>query len=248
MENQLKATAMFKSGWETFKKNPVQHVLVILVVSTIAQIISMLLVRIDPVFGEMLHFATVGAFTGMFYVSYSILQDRNTKMSPTEIAKSVFDFEMWWKYLFVSIMVFLATMIGLVLLLVPGIILSLGLAFARYLVVDYKMSPVDAIKKSWEITDGYKWNLLILVFLTLLVNIAGSLALLVGLLITVPVTMFAWAHAYNILTGGLALDATQEQQEEETTEDMTETDEEDNDEADDEADATMSDSMAESNG
>ncbi len=247
MENQLKATAMFKSGWETFKKNPVQHVLVVLIISAVSLAANLVMSLLIPVFGGLINSATFGILAGMLYVSYAILQDRNTKMSPTEIAESVFDFEMWWKYLFVSIMVFLATMIGLVLLLVPGIILSLGLVFAKYLVVDYKMSPIDAIKKSWEITDGYKWNLLILGFLTLLVNIAGFLALLVGLLITVPVTMFAWAHAYNILTGGLALDATQEQQEE-RPEEMAETHEEDKDEADDEADATMSDSMAESNG
>ena len=66
--------------------------------------------------------------------------------------------------------------------MIPGIIASLGLGFATYLVVDRGMQPVASLKESWRITKGNKWRIFLLGLALTGVNILGALALVVGLL------------------------------------------------------------------
>lgn len=49
--------------------------------------------------------------------------------------------------------------VGLILLIVPGIILSCGLSMTFYIMSDDpNISGVDALKKSWEMMKGHKWE------------------------------------------------------------------------------------------
>ena len=89
--------------------------------------------------------------------------------------------------------------IGFVLLVVPGVIFALKLQFAKYLVIDKNMGPVEAIQKSWNMTRKITWNLFLLGLLLMLINILGVIALLVGLFITIPLTMVANAFVYRKL-------------------------------------------------
>ena len=103
------------------------------------------------------------------------------------------------KYLAVSILSIIATIGGFILFILPGFILMAGLMFATYLVVDKQLGPVDAIKKSWSISKGYKLKLIGFILVILLINLLGIIALLVGLLVTIPVTLLATVHVYRIL-------------------------------------------------
>ena len=44
------------------------------------------------------------------------------------------------------------------LLIVPGVIVAIGLGMAGLIVIDSDLSAIDALKKSWEMMKGYKWN------------------------------------------------------------------------------------------
>ncbi len=53
--------------------------------------------------------------------------------------------------------------IGMLFLIVPGVILALGLSQTMWILADEpELGPVDALKKSWEMTKGYKMDLFIL--------------------------------------------------------------------------------------
>ena len=107
----------------------------------------------------------------------------------------------FWKYLGASILAWLAFALGLLLLIVPGIIFGLMFMFATILVIDRELGPIEAMKESNRVTRGYKWNLLGLVLVLALVNLLGALALFVGLLVSVPVTLLALMHVYRVLAG-----------------------------------------------
>jgi uncharacterized membrane protein len=89
--------------------------------------------------------------------------------------------------------------VGLLLFIIPGIIFSIKLQYTEYFIVDKKMDAIDAIKASWEITKGVKGNLFLLGLLLGLINILGFLCLIVGLVITVPLSMVANAYVYRKL-------------------------------------------------
>jgi uncharacterized membrane protein len=95
----------------------------------------------------------------------------------------------------------LAVGIGLVLLIVPGVIFGLMFMFSTFLVIDRELAPIEALKESNRITYGHKWRLLGFTLVLLLINVLGALALLVGLLVTVPVSSLTFTHAYRVLSG-----------------------------------------------
>ena len=64
----------------------------------------------------------------------------------------------WLNLLIVSLITGIATTIGFMLLIVPGVIVAIGLGMAGLIVIDSDLSAIDAIKKSWEMMKGYKWN------------------------------------------------------------------------------------------
>jgi uncharacterized membrane protein len=105
----------------------------------------------------------------------------------------------FWRFVGAHILTVLAIALGFIALIIPGIILSMGLAFVPYLVVDRGLGPIEAIKESWRITKGHKWQLLLLFLALLGLNLLGVVALLIGIFVTVPITMLAFAHAYRTL-------------------------------------------------
>jgi uncharacterized membrane protein len=91
------------------------------------------------------------------------------------------------------------TLIGFILLIIPGIIFSIRLQYVTYLIIDKNLPPVDAVKKSWDMTKGNAWNLFFLGILLFLINVLGAIILLVGLFVTVPLTMLATTFVYRKL-------------------------------------------------
>lgn len=102
---------------------------------------------------------------------------------------------MVWRFFLSSLLAGLAMAGGLLLLVVPGLILTVRLSMARYAVVE-GARPIDSLKKSWRTTRGHGWHLFGFLLVLLGINIVGAALLLVGLLVTVPVSALAWAHVY----------------------------------------------------
>ena len=120
--------------------------------------------------------------------------------------------ELWhprpfWKYLGASLLLVLVVGLGFLLLIVPGIIFVLMFMFTTLIVIDRGLGPIEAMKESSRITRGHRWTLLGLALLVLLVNLLGPLALVVGLLVSVPVSWIALAHVYCVLARRTAPDA-----------------------------------------
>ena len=61
------------------------------------------------------------------------------------------------------------------------------------------MGPVEALKKSAELTAGAKKDLFLLGLLMILIQLGGILALVVGVLVAAPVNMLAYLYAYRRL-------------------------------------------------
>ncbi len=103
------------------------------------------------------------------------------------------------RYLGASILYGLIILGGYILLIIPGIIWSIKFSFYSYLIVDKNASLMDSLKKSSQLTQGVKMNLFIFGLLLVLLNIAGVLALGIGLFVTIPTTMMAVVYVYRKL-------------------------------------------------
>jgi hypothetical protein len=103
------------------------------------------------------------------------------------------------RYVLASIITGIVVILGLVLLIIPGVILAIRLQYTTYLIVDKNLGPIEAIKKSWSVTRGNTWNLFFFGILLGLINILGVVCLLVGLFITIPLGMLATTFVYRKL-------------------------------------------------
>jgi len=130
---------------------------------------------------------------GLTRISLDFIDGKKPKVFDVFQTKSIVN------YFVVSVAKSLATLVGLILFIIPGIIIALKLQFATYLVVDKNMGISDSLNKSWEMTKGVKWNLFLFGLLLGLINVLGIICLLVGLIVTVPLTMIATAYVYRKL-------------------------------------------------
>ncbi len=71
-------------------------------------------------------------------------------------------------------------MLGFIMLVIPGIIVSCRLAFVGFLVMDKKLDPITAVEESWRMTRGYGWTILGMALLSFFIFIAGLCLLVVG--------------------------------------------------------------------
>jgi uncharacterized membrane protein len=109
-------------------------------------------------------------------------------------------YRLFFRFLFASILKSLICLFGFILLIIPGIILSIRLSFFDYLIVDKNSKIIESLKKSWEITKGNVWNLFLLYILLGLINFLGFFALIVGLFWSIPTTIIAEAFVYRKLS------------------------------------------------
>ncbi len=89
--------------------------------------------------------------------------------------------------------------LGIVLLIVPGIILSLMWMFTSVILADTPLEFSAAMSRSAELTRGYRWRLFGLVLSFLVVLLLGLLVCGVGILVAQPVVLMATVLAYRFL-------------------------------------------------
>jgi len=204
--NTFSPGSMISFGWDTFKKRPWFFIGAFLVVSILS---SGGRFQTDA---DVQYTAPTMALVIIIGIAFSIISIL-AKMGAIRLALKAHDSaesarfgDLWaphpfWKFVGGSILVGVIVIVGFILLIVPGIIWALRYLFVPYLVMERKLAPFEALKESARITYGHKWQLLGLLCLIVLINILGAILLLVGLLVSIPVSSLAMVHAYRTLSG-----------------------------------------------
>jgi hypothetical protein len=66
------------------------------------------------------------------------------------------------KFILAAVLYGLLVLAGLILFVIPGIYWAIKYHFFGYFVIGQNMDPLDALKRSGEITKGSRWSLLVL--------------------------------------------------------------------------------------
>lgn len=119
-----------------------------------------------------------------------------------------YDFGDFWKGFdyFVPLMLYtlISTILGILAffaLIIPGIYLVVGWTFAIPFIIFGNMEFWDAMEYSRKLVTKRWWNIFGFLLLIMLINIAGALVFLVGLLFTVPITYCALYAAFEDIVG-----------------------------------------------
>ncbi len=191
---------LLKESWEIVKKN--YRLVAMLLVAYIVYNFVQGIVQ-NQVKDTILAFVVSIAFTlltmfleiGLLKIALKLIDGKEAKFQ-----------DLWTypqyllRFIGASILLGLAVLVGFILLIIPGIYVALRLQFTPFLVVDKDMGIMDALKGSWDMTQGMVLNLFLFALLLIAINILGAIALLVGLLVSLPVSFFAVALLYRKLS------------------------------------------------
>lgn len=108
--------------------------------------------------------------------------------------------KVFWKFFWTAVLFGLFTILGFILLIIPGFIIISMYAFSQLIVVDLGLGPIAAMKESKAITKGSRMKILGFLIVLGVLNILGVIALGIGLFITIPVSMFAMINVYRKLS------------------------------------------------
>ncbi|GAA2058148.1 hypothetical protein [Williamsia deligens] len=101
------------------------------------------------------------------------------------------------------IVVGLVVGIGFVLLIIPGLVLLYLTWYALTFAIDRNDGFGAAFSNTFRLTTQHFGQLFPLAIVCFLLNVVGAVLCLVGLLVTIPVTLIAGTYAYRVLTGGV---------------------------------------------
>ncbi len=223
-------SAALKAGWQVFEKNRwfvIRLSLIGFGFSIVSNYISQTSNEVSGLVISVLVFTSIALsiistllHIGFFKFGLKLLDGERPKMK--ELLSNT---NLFWKFLGGAILYGIT--VGLVFLVSLAIIIFLSLVFqskfilaiivlAAFLavvmamqyfftlpfVIDQNLGPIEAMKKSADITKGIRIDLFAFTVMVIVLNILGAICLGIGLLISVPVSFFAYLYIYRSLTKG----------------------------------------------
>ena len=190
----------FSFAWQRFKKNAVFLLLLGVGLGILSLIANALqhAIMAAPLLFAVVYLIVIGinAFASFVMVTACLEVHDYGTIEFDDLTKA---FPQLIPYLIGYVIFGVAIIIGYLLLIVPGIFLTVKLFLYMYLVVDKKMNGIDALKLSYEMTTGHFMELFLFFLSVLVINVIGLLLFGIGLLVTVPITGIAGAYVYRKL-------------------------------------------------
>jgi uncharacterized membrane protein len=195
------AGSAYSFGWERMKKFFLDLFLITIIVGVVLTPIGM----IQSLDG---HETPGGILLRMFSFAYWLLLFapitygaalvflKAVRNEQVEVKDMFSTFENFLNVVLAHLLVAAIIGIGIFLLVVPGIIFACRLAFVRYLVIDKKMEPVEAVKESWRMTRGHATSIFFMGLLAIAVAIVGLICFGVGIIPAVMWIRCAFASMY----------------------------------------------------
>ena len=184
-------------SWQRFKERPFFLIGLVLITTLVAGVLEFAIQDVETG-GIGLLLVLLNFFIQMLIgMGITLIMLRVYDRTETHYGDLFEPVRLFWKYLVVVVLTMIVVLVGTLLFIIPGIIASVALFFAPYLVIDRNMGPIEAMKESLHITNGHKWNIFMLGLIVAGLNLLGFLALGVGLLVTVPLSWLAAVYVFR---------------------------------------------------
>ena len=187
MNTTFSISEELSKSWETFKK----HAWIFIGLFVGYAIVSVL-VSLIP-FGRILTLIVDSIFAlGFTRIIFQAIDGEEPQFSAfgQESGKCL-------KQIGASLLIGLLVLVGLILLVVPGIYVALRLQFVTAVIVEENLGVIDSLKRSWEMTDGHVLQLFLLSLAILGLIIAGVICLGIGILVAAPVAQILTMYVYR---------------------------------------------------
>lgn len=201
---KFSATAAISFGWNTFKQNA-PFLVGLTMIEWVVNFGLGFVVRFTPGLKDSASFMLLlNIFTlvvslvvslGIIKIVLNLIDNGTKSFDP------LFNqFDRIVNYFIASIVAGAIILVGLILLILPGIYFAIRLSFFPYYIVDKNLGSMDSLKSSWNATKGELSDLIVLGIFSIVIAIIGILLLGLGLLVAIPVTVVAYAYVYRRLS------------------------------------------------
>lgn len=202
-EKKFSKEAAIKFGWSRMKENLGFFIVYLIIVFAIEAFFGFFASAFTDSLPSLSLLFNVGSWivsivSSIFVIKIGLKLYDHEKIGSYDFLS--FSTPLFFKFLLGYVLYTLLAVIGFILLIVPGLYFAIKYQFVQYLIVDKNMDVIEAFKESSKMTNGHKWNLLLLALLYVAIVILGVMALGVGLLVALPIVMVAQAYVYRRLS------------------------------------------------
>lgn len=173
-----------RESWEAFKQDGVLYILANLVVALVSVV-------------------SLGILAAPLTVGMIDVIRKRRRGEPAKVSDVFSGFSRFGASFVAMLLVFLGVMVGMILLIVPGIIFAFLCAFTLHGIAYRGLGAVDAIKHSFRAVKSNALAVAVMMLVALVINAVGGLVW-VGTLLTGPFTMLLFTIAYEKLGASIA--------------------------------------------
>lgn len=219
-------TNAFGTGWQVMTDNFLRLFLVVIIMAILTAPFKLLDFKFDigdmrmlPFFNDDFDFRSMfflgslgifGAILGLFAMLYALLLAPvftygSDMIFVQSVRKHKPDFEYlvkgfaenYFHIILASLLVTALILLGLFVLIIPGIIIACRLVFTSYIVMDKKLDPIEAVELSWKLTRGHGWRIFLMGFVSFFIILFGLMLVIVGIFPAIMWVSSSFATLYE---------------------------------------------------
>jgi uncharacterized membrane protein len=138
---------------------------------------------------------------GALIAGFHIYTMKKIMGRPAEFGDLFKGFNFFIPTLVAALLIGVFTCIGTMLCIIPGLVVAAMYKFTYLFIVDKRMDFWPAMQASHAVVKNDYFGFTMFLLLAVLVNLLGALCCIVGLLVSIPVTVAAITVAYKELVG-----------------------------------------------
>jgi hypothetical protein len=195
------ATLHFQNAWKTFRSHPrvfVSSMLILFGSWAALEVAVVALQRFGVVVWFILHLAFFVFFSGLMVGLHRMALETLDGKAP-RLANLIALLGRGPTFLLAFCIYSAGVVVGLVLLVVPGIYVAVRYALFGQILATTSTTAPQALRNTAALSEGRWWTLFPLLLMALLLNLGGMAFLGLGLLITFPVSLLATSELYRSL-------------------------------------------------
>ncbi|MDV8021659.1 hypothetical protein [Rhodococcus sp. IEGM 1330] len=200
MPTQLSVGTAIGYGFEKFKQNALVWVGIVLIAAIIQGVLNFVLSSDNFVLGVI--FSVIVGVVALL-IQAALVRGALHEVDGIKPAfGSFFQFGNVVSVVIAGVLVGIATSIGFILLVIPGIVITFFTWWTFQFVIDRGDEPIPAIKASAQAIASNGGTLFVLAIALVGLNIVGAIPVGLGLLVTIPITIIAGTYAYRVTVRG----------------------------------------------